>query len=79
MQRIDQTVNEVPIVLQERTVPPALRYVLRTSQVEIDGVAVFFYHPCRGEKFFRVVGAELHDQRSIRFGIAFFAGDEVEV
>ena len=51
--------------------------ILRTPEINVDRVAVRFNNLCCFKKLFRIIRAELHDQRSVT-GSAFLSVRDVE-
>lgn len=59
LRRLTETVNQVPVILQETAVPAAPCNVLWTSQVDVDGVAVRLDDLGCSKKQLGIVSAEL--------------------
>ncbi len=72
-------VYQVPIVLEERAVFTLFCNILGTAEIDVDAVAVVLNYKRGGNKFFGVVGAELHEQRPVHRWIAFLARGNVKV
>jgi hypothetical protein len=71
-------VDEIPVILEKRSVTSLLGDVLRASEVDIYGIAMGLDDFGRCEELFWVVCAELDDERPV-FGSAFFAQSDVEI
>lgn len=69
--------DQIPLILQEASIPSLLRNILWAAEVYVYGIAVRLKNLCRCQQLFRIVGAELDDEWSVA-GATFFTEGGIE-